>query len=174
MPERFRYLGSSLVGDYARALVGITVSALPIFIVKLNLIVAGIFSVLVLLFSFFAIRTLQRHATIIETTNVHIAMLAPFERRFVWKDVEIVDLVYFSTWRDRDKGWMQLKVKGNDGVLRIESSINRFDEIAAIVAECATRNGASMNEVTIGNFRALGITVGGSVNSVAKLGDVDR
>ena len=173
MPKRFRYSGKNLVGDYGRAITGIILSITPIIFVNLNLVVIVIFAALALLFLFFAARTLQRHATIIETTHVDITMHGPVKQHINWENVKTVNLSYFSTWHDRKKGWMQLKVTGNGGALKIDSNINGFDEIAAIVAQCVAHNSLSVNEVTIGNFEALGLTIGDALPHNAKLEDVD-
>ena len=172
MTERYRYPLASLAGDYVRAIAGIVLSALPIFVVSLSPVVTAILGAFVLLFSVFAARTLLRHATAIEMTTAGIASVGPMAQRLAWEGVKAVQLSYFSTWRDKSKGWMQLKLTGSEGTLRIDSNLNGFDEVATVVAECAARNDALMNDVTIGNFEALGISVGGSGGSTAKLGDV--
>ena len=172
LTERYHYPLQSLVGDYFRAIAGITLSALPLFVVSVGPVVTTLLSALLVLFSVFAARTLLRHATVIETTTSGITSVGPAKRNLAWDGVNSVQLSYFSTWRDKSKGWMQLKLAGREGTIRIDSNLNGFDEVAAVVAECAARNDALMNDVTIGNFGALGITVGGSGGSTAKLGDV--
>ena len=172
MTGQYRYPLKNLVGDYIRATAGITFSALPLFAVNAGPVVTALLGALVLLFSVFAARTLLRHATIIEMTTTGIASVGPTKRRLSWEGIKTVQLSYFSTWRDKSKGWLQLKLTGSEGTLRIDSNLNGFDEVAASVAECAARNEALMNDVTIGNFGALGISVGGSGGSTAKLGDV--
>jgi len=172
MTGRYRYLLQSLAGDYVRAFAGITLSAWPLLAVNAGPIVTALLGALLLLFSVFAARTVLRHATVIEMTPAGIASVGPTQRRLGWEGIKTVQLSYFSTWRDKSKGWMQLKLTDGEGTLRIDSNLNGFDEVAAAVAECAARNDALMNDVTIGNFGAMGITVSGSGDSTAKLGDV--
>jgi hypothetical protein len=172
MTGQFRYTFGSLVGDYVRAFAGIVLSTIPLLAVSAGPIVNGILGILILLFSIFAARTVLRHASVIETTAKDIASVGVFEQRLAWEKITAVHLNYFSTWRDKSKGWMQLKVKGSTGTLRIDSDLSGFDVVAATVAECTARNDMVVNDVTIGNFAAMGISVGGSGGSAAKLGDV--
>ena len=151
---------TSLYGDYLRAAIGAACLGTPFYFSIGNPIAATIFGSMTLLFVVFGLRTLLRHLTVIEITPEAIAMIGPFGRRIAWNDVGKVDLKFYSTHRDRKSdGWLQLKVYGGGGCLKLESSLRGFDDIAARVATAAFGNGAEMTESTIENFTAMGVTV---------------
>lgn len=56
---------------------------------------------------------------------------------------------------------MQLRLKGTGAgeTVRIESTLDGFDEIAELVAGVARGKGIGMTDTTISNFLALGIDV---------------
>jgi hypothetical protein len=161
MTERFYYSHGSLIGDYIRAFSGIVLSATPMLAVSPGPTVNGILGILILLFSIFAARTMIRQMSAINLYEAGIASDGLIARQIAWNEIQSVYLSYFSTWRDKSKGWMQLKIKGNKVTLRIDSDLVGFDTVAGAVAECAARNDVTMNDITIDNFNAMGILVGG-------------
>jgi hypothetical protein len=167
MTARFRYSIKSLVGDHIRAIAGIVLAATPLLVVSAGPLVNSVLSLLILLFLIFAVRTVLRHMSAIELSETDIASDGLITRRIAWNEVRSVRLSYFSTWRDKSKGWMQLKIRGNKVTLRIDSDLNGFATVATAMAECAVRNDVAMNDVTIGNFGAMGISVGGMRGNAA-------
>lgn len=151
---------TSLYIDYVQSIIGIAFMGTPFYFAMGNTFLMVIFGGLTLLFLAFGIRTGIRHATVIETTADGIAAVGPLGRRIAWNDISKVDLKYFSTRREKTaKGWMQLKVWGRSGSLQVESKLEGFDQVAAKVATAAFQNGAEMNETTVENFTAMGVTV---------------
>lgn len=156
-----RYPPSSLYGDYLRAASGTVFLGTPLYFAAGSPVVATILGTLVLLFVGFGARTAIRHLTRIETTFDALVAIGPFGRAMPWKDINKVELKYFSTRRDRkgSDGWIQLKVCDAAGCLKLESSLKDFDELVAKVAAAAFRNEAEMSEVTVENLTLMGITV---------------
>ena len=167
MTGQYHYSFGSLVGDYIRAFAGIALAATPLLVVSAGPLVNSVLSILILLFSIFAVRTVLRHVSAIELSEADIASDGLITKRIAWNEVKSVQLSYFSTWRDKSKGWMQLKIRGSKVTMRIDSDLNGFDAVAAAVAECAARNDVAMNDITIGNFGAMGISVGGMRGNAA-------
>ena len=66
-------------------------------------------------------------------------------------------LRYYSTRRDREKGWMHLKIKGRHATIRIDSSIEGFDRIVARTASEAARRRIAIGDLTRDNWAAMGI-----------------
>lgn len=157
----YRYPPSSLYGDYLRAAIGAGFLGTPLFFAAGSPIVATILGTLLLLFIGFGVRTAIRHMTRIETTPDSLIAIGPFGRTMPWKDINKVELKYFSTRRDRkgSDGWVQLKVCDKAGCLKLESTLEHFDEVVAKVAQSAFQNEAEMSDVTMENFTLMGITV---------------
>ena len=153
---------TSLYGDYLRTLIGLLFMGTPFYFAFPNLFMTIIFGSLTLLFLFFGIRTGLRHITVIESSPEGIASIGPLGRRIAWNEIAKVDLKYFSTSRDKKQnkdGWMQLKICSGSGCLKMESNLEGFDQIVSRAATAAFQNSAEMNETTVENFTAMGITV---------------
>jgi hypothetical protein len=156
---RYRYHPGPLLGDYARATAGLVLTALPPLVLPLSPWVALPLAVAAGLFVLFAARTAQRHMTIIEMDNTGIYARGPLGGSIPWEHLAQVRLNYYSTRRDRGLGWMQLRLKGTGAgeTVRIESTLDGFDEIAERVAAVARKRGIGMTDTTVSNFLALGI-----------------
>lgn len=159
-----RYPMKSLYGDYLRALIGIAILGTPFFFSAGSPILATILGLLLLLFVSFGIRTYLRQITTITVSEDAIEAVGPFGRRIAWNDITRVELKYYSTRRERagkggGDGWMQMKICNSGGCMKIDSSLQQFNDIAAKVAAAAFQNDAEMSETTMENFTAMGITV---------------
>jgi hypothetical protein len=156
-----RYVASSLYGDYVRAVIGTVFLGTPLYFAADSPVIATILGTLLLLFVGFGVRTGLRHMTRIETTPDALVTIGPFGRAMAWNDINKVELKYFSTRRDRthSDGWIQLAVCDQAGCLKLESSLQGFEELVAIVAQAAFDNGAEMSELTVENLTIMGITL---------------
>ncbi len=151
---------TGLYGDYLRSLIGLGFMGTPFYFTLGNLFLMVVFGSLTGLFLVFGIRTGIRQLTVIETSPEGIAAVGPLGRRIAWSDVTKVDLKYFSTKRGKtNDGWMQLKICDGSGCLKMESTLNDFDKIAALTATAAFNCSAEMTETTMENFTAMGVTV---------------
>ena len=91
--------------------------------------------------------------------------------RMTWDALTEVRLRYYTTRRGRGrgrdraaepgKGWMQLRLRSPEGVLRVESTCDGFLDLARRAARAADSNGLSLDLPSVSNFRALDIAVGG-------------
>jgi len=156
---RYRYPPGPLLRDYARATAGLVLTGLPPLLLPLSPWVTLPLAVAAGVFVLFAARTAQRHVTIIEVDNDGIHARGPLGGSIPWDHLAQVRLNYYSTRRDRGLGWMQLRLKGTGAgeTVRLESTLDGFDEIAERVAGVARRKGIGMTDTTVANFLALGI-----------------
>ena len=157
--SRHRYSGRVLTGDYLRAGLGFSVTAGPFLMLDPVPSVATILAALALLFAAFALRTGVRHLTVIEVTDDGIVSRGPIPCRIAWGDVKRVRLDYFAIRREPRRGWMQLKISGRSRGIRIDSTIDGFDYLAAAVADTAREFAIPLGDTAVANFGALGIAV---------------
>lgn len=75
-----------------------------------------------------------------------------------WRGLREMRLDYYSTRRDRTKGWMQLKLTGEGAKIRIDSSLEGFAEIAALAAGAAAERRLELPAATRTNLSGLGIS----------------
>ena len=154
---RFRYPLRTLLLDDAKAVAGLTISAGPLFLDDLLHFWLYIFLLLTGLFLVFTIQTVTRHTRRLELSEVGIQMRGFRARGFNWEELEGVQLRYYSTRRDHERGWMSLKLSGGGSSVVVDSSIAGFEYIAQRVAAAAQRSEVKLSAGTWENFGAMGI-----------------
>ena len=113
---------------------------------------------LALVFLFFGLRTFVRRALTIELCGQGVRARGPFAKSIAWKDLKDVRLNFFSTRRDHEKGWMQLRLMGGGGQIRLDDSIEGFDLIVGEAVKAARARNISLGAATVENLGALGIS----------------
>lgn len=153
-----RYSPWALASDYLRAGTGLALTAGPALLLETQPVVTVILGALAVLFGLFGLRVGLRQSTVIEAGEQALAAHGPGATKIPWGEIEQVRLDYFSTRRDGQKGWMQMRVSGPGGRVRADSTIKDFEKLAAaVVSRMPPRT--AMTDTTRGNFRALGIPV---------------
>ena len=156
-----RYPARSLMEDYARGAAGL--AFLAVALVPMHWVLHLIFGLVALLLLSFGVRTLLRAKSRVVLDEAGIAVIGPISKRVAWNSLEALKLRYFSTRRDRKRGWMDLTLRGADAKLAIESQIEGFEEIVRAAAKAAAARGLSVDPSTEGNLVALDMPVPGGV-----------
>ena len=154
---RFRYPLRTLLLDDAKAVAGLAISVGPLFLDDLLRFWLYIFLLLTGLFLVFTIQTVTRHTRRLELSEAGIQMRGFRARGFNWEELEGVQLRYYSTRRDHERGWMSLKLSGGGSSVVVDSSISGFEHIAQRVAAAAQRSEVELSPGTWENFGAIGI-----------------
>jgi len=158
-----RYPRRALRGDFARAGLGLLMTAGPALAIPPSSVAQFLLVPLALLFVAFGVRTWQRSVAVIAVTARGISLSAPWRASLAWRNLKAVRLNYYSTRFDRTGGWMQMKLQGHGGpdgaTIRIDSTLEGFSEIARHVAVVSREAGLQLSEATRANFGALGIAV---------------
>jgi hypothetical protein len=170
-----RYPRRVIVADYLRAAFGLACTSLPLVAAAGEPVATVIFAGLAALFAVFGARTAVRQATRVVVTDgvLERSAISTFGLRRVtvpWERIVDVKLRYFSTRRDRERGWMQLAVSGGGGRITVDSTLEGFDVIARRAAEAAEANGVAMSDATVDNLAALGLGVRGAGRRAAGAG----
>ena len=156
---RHRYPASALAADYARAALGLALTAAPLALVAMNPVLTGIFAALVALFLVFGASTLLHQLGPVELDERGIAITGPWRRRLDWAALERMSLRWFAARRDKRSGFMQLVLRGQGRRLSLDSRIDGFETIAAAAAAAAQQRRLALGETTLANVAALGIVV---------------
>ena len=159
--SRHHYPWRSLAGDYARGGIGVMLTGLPLAAVPTGETGRWILGSLFTLFLLFLARTALRQRTRIEIDADGISQSRAGLCKLLWRNVDRVGLRYFSTRFDRSGGWMQLTLKGSSPrrtVIRVDSTIDGFLEIARAAAVAAGDNRVSLSAASLANFKAIGLT----------------
>jgi len=155
--KEHRYPPRELAGDYARAAVGVAATAGPLVLLPTSPVIMWILAGFGALFVVFAARTALRHMTVVRIDDAGIASVGPWPVSLRWDELKGMALSYYSTRRDRTRGWMQLSVRGTGRALRLDSTIEGFTEIVARAARSAEANRVALSPATAGNLAALGL-----------------
>jgi hypothetical protein len=149
--QEYRYAPRTLLRDYFGAVIGLTVFGAPALFVQLSSVMVLLLGGLGLLFAVFALRTFIRQRSRFLLDEVGIRVAGPFRQQVAWKDVGEVRLRFYSTWRDRTSGWMQLGVKGKGTAIRIDQAIDGFEQIARTTFVMARKHGITLDAATMQN-----------------------
>jgi hypothetical protein len=151
-----RYPTKAMAGDYARAAFGLALTGLPILMSPPGSAVFYVLGPFALLFAIFGARTWIRHRTLVETDEQKVMVHGLWKGELAWSELQEVKLNYYSTKRDRSQGWMQLVLRGPEGRLRFDSTLDGFPEVARRAYQTARAKGLELSEASISNFAALG------------------
>ncbi|HEY3910733.1 MAG TPA: hypothetical protein VGM07_12690 [Stellaceae bacterium] len=154
---RHAYPGAAMVGDYLRAAAGLLPTAAILVLAPLGAVGAAILGGLAALFLVFGLRTALRHRTSIEMTETGLSAASPLRVTILWTELDRIKLAYYSTRRDRRDGWMQLELRAGASVLRLDSRIDGFAELARRAAMAAGARRLALSPATAANLEALGI-----------------
>ncbi|WP_373087704.1 hypothetical protein [Sneathiella sp.] len=157
MTKIFTYSFRALLGSYIRAVVGLVLTAVPVLLSSSISVIVYISVFLFFLFFCYGIRTIIRQMTRFEVKDDGIYMFGPFNRIIHWDELGGFSLHYYSTRRDREDGWMQLKLKGRGSRLKIDSTIGEFDDLLRLTYGAVVRGGLVIDPVSRGNLHVMGI-----------------
>jgi hypothetical protein len=155
----YRYPVRELAGDYLRAGAGLAATMGPLLFVPASPVMMWLLGGLAALFLAFGARTALRQMTVVRVDDAGITAIGPVGATIAWNDLGRLALAYYSTRRDRTRGWMQLSLKGAGRGVRVDSTIDGFRDIALAAARAAERKGLALSPATTGNLAALGIEV---------------
>ena len=154
---RHRYPAAALAGDYARAVGGAVLAAVPLAFLRLSPYLAAMFGLLAALFLVFGGRTLLRQLSPLEMNDDAINSTGPLARRLEWAALDEMKLAYYATRRDGGSGWMQLALRADGNRLRLDSRIEGFAAIVARAVAAARQRRLPLTAATSTNLAALGI-----------------
>ncbi len=152
-----RYPPAALTTDYLRSAAGFILTGGPLLLAKPSAPMVYILGGLAILFVLFGLRTALRQMTRFEMTDSRLSAAGPLGATIHWESLERVQLRYFSTRRDRSEGWMQLKLTGGAGSIRLDSEVSDFAAIAARAVQEAEHRGLPLSETTRANLSTLGL-----------------
>jgi hypothetical protein len=154
---RHAYPTPALLGDYARAAVGLVPMAAILTTMSVGIIAATVLGGFAALFAAFAIRTALRHGTQIEATEAALTASGLRRVSISWSELDRMKLAYYSTRRDRRGGWLQLELRAGPSTLRLDSRIEGFADLVQASVRAAETRGLFLSPATSTNLQALGV-----------------
>ena len=151
-----RYPVSTLLSDGFRAAFGVMATLLPLAFLNVAWPLVLVFGVLGAIFVFFAFRVVEHGLSSIVLSEDGISRRGPVALSLAWQDLRALKLAHFAAPRRSSDGWYQLTLKGNDRTLKVESTIDGFDEIVAAAVKAAEAVDLGLDPATGENLRGLG------------------
>ena len=161
MTRSFHYPLRSLCVDYAGSAIGLAFSLGALALVQPAAAIAWLLAAAGALFLVYFGRTVCRQLTHIELDETGIRVRGPalglLSAALRWEELRSLRLDYYSTRRDSEGGWMQLRLRGARCTIRIGSELEGFVELARAAALEARRRGIEPDEATRANLGVLGL-----------------
>ena len=154
-----RYPPSAMVADYLISGAGFALSFSPLVAFDLPAVTSSILGLLSLGFAAYGAAMVRRQRMRVETDGDGLSFSPP-QRHIAWNEITRFGLAYFSTRRDGARGWMELKVASPGATLRVDSRLERFDELVDRAWSAAARLGVELDPWTRDNLEALGLAAG--------------
>jgi len=161
----YTYPFKSIRGDYVRAGIGLVLACVPFALGDVPTALAVVLLLLIGLFAIYAFVTYTRHRTRIELSDDGLVVTAWRRTVIPWQELREIRLSYFATRRERKskkvegEGWMQLRLKGPQGTVRIESICDGFEEMLRPAVSVALEKRLSLSGATAANLESLGISL---------------
>jgi hypothetical protein len=147
-----------LFPGYAGSAIGLGCTLGPLAFAHPASPVAWVLAAAAALFLVYFGRTVCRQLTHIELDETGIRARGPLGAALRWEELRSLRLDYYSTRRDCEGGWMQLRLRDAQRTIRIDSELDGFVELVRAVALEARRRGADLDEATRANLGVLGIS----------------
>lgn len=156
--KTYTYPAREISKEIRHAGIGFTATLVPLLLLGPSSVIVYLLGSLVCLFFVYGIRAFSRSRLIIQVTDSQICAAGIWEKAIEWENLKSVKLSYFSTRRDGENGWMQLRLKGRGVCLRIESTLSDFEDLVDCCVMVAQSKKLTMDQASIRNLRALGLT----------------
>ena len=160
--SRHRYPPRAVLLDYLYSGLGLLFTLGPLGLAASAGPAAWVLGALGALFAAYGLRTLLRHRTWLGVSEEGITVNGLLRRHLPWDGLTRCTLGYYSTRRNRDRGWMQLTLKAGRRSLRIDSQIEGFERIVHRAARAADAHGIALDNTTRENLQALESFAGGA------------
>lgn len=150
-----RYDPRTVWPDLARGGAGLAVTAAPLPWLTGSPVAFVILVCLASAFAVFLVSTGRRLRTVVRVDDAGISTSGIRTATVSWDKMQAVDLSYFSTRRDRERGWMQLRVRGSASTIRVDSTLEDFTSVASRAIAAARLRDVTLSEATLANMSAL-------------------
>lgn len=154
-----RWQPAALTGDLVRGAIATGASVLLLILSPIGSIAFFGMLVLSVLFGLYLLSTVSRWTTIVEVDDEGLRLSGGVfgARSIRWRELKRFELRHFPLSRDRQQGWMDLKLKGPVATVSIDDKLDRFNEVLARAWEAARAAELGISDATHANLIAAGL-----------------
>lgn len=157
--QLFHYSWRGLALDYAGGAAGLSLALGLLLFAHPAALVAWLLAAMAVLFLVYSFRTICRQLTQYELDEIGIRARGPAVLRLGdeirWADLCLLRLDYYSTRRDGEGGWMQLRLGDARRTMRIDSDLDGFAELVGAAARAAAQRDLAIDAATLSNLEAI-------------------
>lgn len=155
-----RYHRRDLSADLLRAGLGVAACVTPMFFIAPGATATYVLAVPAVFFALFGLRTWLHTHTEIKLDETGISLTGLSTAKIDWVRLDTLKLSYFSTRRDREAGWMQLKLRGGGQKISIHSTLEDFETVCRKAFHAAQSRDLELSDATARNFAVIGLGAG--------------
>lgn len=134
----YRYPRRMLLFDGLRAGVGILITLGPLLFLTVSRSLAMALGVVGLIFLWFGFRVLAQCMVSIVPSADGLSIRGLRQRFLGWEDLKGLKLAYYAPIRRRNAGWYQLTLMGKEGAIKLDSTMDGFDDLLRSALAAAT------------------------------------
>ena len=156
--EIYRWPVSALAGDYLRSGIGFALSTLFFLLVTPGSIAFYALLILAVLFGLYLVQTALRARTVLTLLPEGLAVAGFFGHRLInWKALDHFALRYYTLRRDKQAGWMDLKLGSGGYAITLDDRLAGFRPILERAWEAARERDIGISSSTYANLTAAGL-----------------
>jgi hypothetical protein len=150
-----RYPKAALTAALVRAGLGVAVCAAIVIGSRGEAVLLAIGLALAAIFAAYGLRAALRDRQAVILSKDALAILGPLPRRLAWNELTQLRLAYYTTRRDGENGWMELRLRSGRTRMTLESELDGFAEIAFAGRDAAESLGLRLSSATMRNYAHL-------------------
>ena len=156
--ETYRWPRMAVIGDYWRSGIGFAVSLFFLVLVPVVSIAFVLAFALTIVFGLYLAQTALRAHTTLTLLPEGLAVSSLFGNRVIrWDTLDQFALRYYTLRRDREAGWMDLKLSSGGASITLDDRLDGFRPILERAWEAARARDIGISSSTYANLTAAGL-----------------
>lgn len=152
--QPYRYPRHTLLMDGLRACFGLSITFGPLLLLTISRPLTIVLWGLGLIFLWFGCRLIAQCMILIVPADDGLSINGFRRWFFGWKDLTGLKLAYYAPFRRRHAGWYRLTLVGKEGAVRLDSTLDGFDDLLKSASAAAASAELTFDPSTRENLAA--------------------
>jgi len=154
----FRWPRTALLGDFFRSGIGFVLTLSFLLLVPFRSLAFFAFSPIVVIFGLYVAQTALRARSVMTLLPEGLAVEGIFGRRIIrWAALDVFALRYYTLRRDKQAGWMDLKLGSAGYSITLDDRLGGFHSILERAWQAARERDIGISSSTYANLTAAGL-----------------